>query len=222
MSFSFDADQPIPSSQPYKIIDDISPKSAVGKNFKFPQLKVDTAATTTASEKKNQLDYSADNSFTAMGSEDDTPIRSRGELSSPLISVPQYVRTSVTRDINNKKILVVDKNWASDLISGDEIIDEEAGIKGSTIQNSTKFVRGLPTVVTKDKSCKFHCILCQYEGLTEIDYKYNKALIGLIIVFFITLFWPCMVYAIWSPRWKNIVHKCPECKTVVGKRKPSI
>lgn len=119
---------------------------------------------------------------------------------------------------------ILSTTWIKDdtspqIYKGANLIKDDDLESQTTMKSSVKFVNGLPTVVTKDKPHKFYCIVCHYEGQTKMSYVMSKSLIMLSIVFLFTLFWPCLFYAMFSNRWKDIVHYCPKCNHVVGKRK---
>ena len=124
-----------------------------------------------------------------------------------------------TNPWNSNKDPFPEKKFLNEIVSSDEerLCGETKTIAPN--QSTIKFINGLPTVVKRDKSAKFHCISCGYEGQTNLKYEYGSSLITILVIFFFVLFWPCLIYFACSNRWKDIVHYCPKCNGLIGKKK---
>lgn len=160
-------------------------------------------------------DYSADNSITILNSNEPSP---RDESGAQTPTTP--LKNAIEFKHSGKKVFF-NKKWSDDTPSPpNEKVEEEP--TAESFKHHIKFVKGLPTVVTKPKSYKFYCLNCHFEGHTKLEHKISKSLIVLMVIFFITLFWPCLIYALCSNHWKDIIHYCPNCGHVVGKRKVTL
>jgi len=185
----------------YRLMDD-SPDMAATKerhiSFKISTKKI---------LQKQEDDYSASNEESSVDFvEDESPLHSPG-------------RKKFGGLDTSDKPLSLDKTWKNEVLSiTDDKFDEEA-FTSTSIKNPVKFVNGLPTVVKKNTSHKFHCIKCHYEGYTKVQHKIGHALMIIMVVFLLILFWPCLAYLAWSKEWKDIVHSCPQCGHIVGKRR---
>ena len=157
--------------------------------------------------KKRVYDYSADDSIS--------------NVDSPAKTLPgeafQYKKAM--------PFTVLKKNQGSYVWSGeipdssDEKADQETLATLTMIPASKKFVNGLPTVVTRKYPTKFYCVKCEYQGMTVIKEKMGKAAIILSTLFFFTLFWPCLAAVCCTRYCKDLIHECPNCGHIVGKRK---
>lgn len=104
--------------------------------------------------------------------------------------------------------------------SSDERVDEEGVTTMTQSGHYRKFVNGLPTVVKKkNKSTKFYCTKCHFQGKTRVKEQFGKGAAILSLLFFFILFWPCLVLICYTSRCKDFVHECPNCGHVVGKKK---
>jgi len=182
----------------YRLMEDDSPTFTVAKN-RHISFKITT-------KKIEEEYYSASNEESIDFAEDESPVHS-----------PLHKKFAA-RDQGSRP-LTLDKTWKNELPSiTDDKFDEEAFTSTSS-KHQVKFVNGLPTVVKKHTSQKFHCLQCHYEGYTKLEHKIGKSLKIIMIVFLFILFWPCLAYLAWSNEWKDIVHSCPNCGYTVGKRR---
>lgn len=186
-----------PSHTEYMIMDDTSPV--------YPKERNPTFSIPIASPPKmeDDVDYSASNEESSVEFiEDESP-----GVSSKRVFFPKG-------DCEEEKGSH-EKDWKNDVVS---VTDDEEN-SSSTLKGSVKFVHGLPTVVKKNTSHKFHCLRCHYEGNTKVEYKISRSLAIIMVILFLTLFWPCLAYVACSKEWKDLVHSCPKCGHIVGKRR---
>jgi len=190
-----------PSHTEYMIMDDTSPVHNTAKKSKKEKNPNFAIAISSSAQKED--DYSASNEESSVDfMEDESP-----GINSKKVFFPQ---TGQNAPGNH------DKGWANDVVS---ITDDDVEDSSSTLKNSVKFVNGLPTVVKRRTTQRFHCLQCHYEGQTKVDYQTSKSLMIIMTILFLTLFWPCLAYVACSKDWKDLVHSCPKCGHIVGKRR---
>jgi len=195
-----------PSHTEYMIMDDTSPvhtrpqKHKKHKKDKHPTFAIDIAP---SSKKNDEMDYSASNEESSVDfMEDESP-----GFAAKKVFFPHNQANGI---INH------DKDWANDVVS---ITDDDVENSSSTLKSSIKFVNGLPTVVKRRTTQKFHCLQCHFEGQTKVEYQISRSLMVIMAILFLTLFWPCLAYVACSKDWKDLVHSCPKCGHIVGKRR---
>jgi len=190
-----------PSHTEYMIMDDTSPIHTSTKKHKKEKNPHFAIAVSSSSPKED--DYSASNEESSVDFiEDESP-----GINSKKVFFPKTGQNAAGTH---------DKGWANDVVS---ITDDDVENSSSTLKSSLKFVNGLPTVVKRKTTQRFHCLQCHYEGQTKIDYKTSKSLMIIMVILFLTLFWPCLAYVACSKDWKDLVHSCPKCGHIVGKRR---
>lgn len=189
------------SKQPYYLVKDDSNLEIGSPLYTFsPQLRT-----------IKDYDYSAD-ADGSVSSQNESPVKNFPEGSPATnkgISLLPH-----TRGHSSHK-------WLGDLSeSSDEKGDEEGVATMTQSGRFRKFINGLPTVVKKrNKATKFYCTKCHYQGKTRVKEEFGKGAAILSILFFFILFWPCLVLICYTSRFKDIIHECPNCGHVVGKKK---
>lgn len=186
-----------PSHTEYMIMDDspVHPSRERNPTFSIP--------IASPPKKEDDVDYSASNEESSVEfMEDESP-----GFSSKRVFFP---KGDCEEEKGNQ-----DKGWKNDVVSIPDLEENST----STLKSSVKFVNGLPTVVKRDTSHRFHCLKCSYEGQTKVEYKISRSLAIIMAILFLTLFWPCLAYVACSKEWKDLVHSCPKCGHIVGKRR---
>ena len=72
--------------------------------------------------------------------------------------------------------------------------------------------------ISGDKPTKVRCPRCQFEAFTEVSYKMRKNGKCLLLIFLLTLLWPCALFILCTKNFKYVLHECPNCGNIVSKK----